>query len=113
MGVSARPLGAAHRPQRPDACRLVAFADRHGLDARRGVRSMPCFPTAASSRDARLWAQAERIAPVWRSGSGEEIAWRSRDCGDSSQPPHGVWFDQLTADNASFRAARATSLYTS
>ena len=52
----------AGRP-RPDAIgRLIAFADRHGLDERRGV-AVNAVRTDGSLHDpvARLWAQAERI----------------------------------------------------
>lgn len=101
---------------KPDAVsRLIAFADRHGLDAERGV-VINAVLTDGSVHDpvARLWAQAERIRAYLadrRSGHDMTTAiaalWRFL-----TTPTAGVWFDQLAADDRFVvEPARATSLY--
>jgi mannose/cellobiose epimerase-like protein (N-acyl-D-glucosamine 2-epimerase family) len=101
---------------KPEAVqRLIAFADAHGLDARRGV-AINAVLADGSIHDpvARLWAQAERIRTyLAHRHSQDDIAaavkglWRFL-----ATPTQGVWFDQLTPDDGFvFEPARATSLY--
>jgi mannose/cellobiose epimerase-like protein (N-acyl-D-glucosamine 2-epimerase family)/glycosyltransferase involved in cell wall biosynthesis len=101
---------------RPDAVsRLVAFADRHGLDARRGVAINAVLADGRiHDATARLWAQAERIRAYLALGRSEEdiaaaiVGLRQF----LATPTHGVWFDRLTAEGGFVREpARATSLY--
>ena len=104
------------RRERPAAVsRLIAFADRHGLDARRGVVINAVLADGRGhDPTARLWAQAERIrAYLAHRHSGEEIAAAIAGLRRFlATPTHGVWFDQLTADDTFVREpARATSLY--
>ena len=101
---------------RPDAVsRLVAFADRHGLDARRGVAINAVLSDGRiHDPTARLWAQAERIRAyaVQRRDDDEIAAAIAGLRRFLATPTHGVWFDQLTGDNTFVHEpARATSLY--
>src|SRR5438445_1377 len=101
---------------KPEAvARLVAFADSHGLDARRGV-AMNAILADGSVHDpvARLWAQAERIrAYVARQRSDDQVAAAIKGLRRFlATPTPGVWFDQLTpGDTFVHEPARATSLY--
>jgi mannose/cellobiose epimerase-like protein (N-acyl-D-glucosamine 2-epimerase family)/glycosyltransferase involved in cell wall biosynthesis len=101
---------------KPDAIwRLIAFADRHGLDARRGV-AINAVLIDGSSHDpvARLWAQAERIRAYIAAGwSGRDITAAIKGLRRFlATPAPGVWFDQLAADDRLVvEPARATSLY--
>jgi mannose/cellobiose epimerase-like protein (N-acyl-D-glucosamine 2-epimerase family) len=95
--------------------RLIAFADAHGLDARRGV-AVNAVLADGSIHDpvARLWAQAERIrAYLAHRRSGDEVAGAVKGLRRFlATPTHGVWFDQLAPDDGFvFEPARATSLY--
>src|SRR5262249_4703393 len=101
---------------RPAAvARLIAFADRHGIDRKRGV-AINSVLTDGAIHDpvARLWAQAERIRAYrveQRPGSdvAAAIAGLQRFL---ATPTRGLWFDQLTADGQMvIEPARATSLY--
>jgi mannose/cellobiose epimerase-like protein (N-acyl-D-glucosamine 2-epimerase family)/glycosyltransferase involved in cell wall biosynthesis len=101
---------------RPDAVsRLIAFADRHGLDARRGVAINAVLADGrVHDPTARLWAQTERIrAYVAQGRTGAEItAAISGLQRFLATPTRGVWFDQLTSDDSFVcEPARATSLY--
>lgn len=100
----------------PDAAaRLVAFADRYGLDARRAVAINAILADGrVHDPTARLWAQAERIrAYVAHRRAGEEIAAAVAGLRRFlAAPAPGLWFDQLTVDNNFVsEPARATSLY--
>ncbi len=113
----ARWAAMTGRP-RPDAVgRLIAFADAHGLDAKRGV-VINAVLTDGSRHDpvARLWAQAERIRAYLidrHPGDEDRIAAAIRGLRRylaTSTP--GLWFDQLGADDRFIdEPARATSLY--
>src|SRR5262249_12982647 len=101
---------------RPAAvARLIAFADRHGIDRKRGV-AINAVLTDGAIHDpvARLWAQAERIRAYrveQRPGSdvAAAIAGLQRFL---ATPTRGLWFDQLNADGQMvIEPARATSLY--
>src|SRR5262249_37659182 len=101
---------------RPAAvARLIAFADRQGIDRKRGV-AINAVLTDGAIHDpvARLWAQAERIRAYrveQRPGSdvAAAIAGLQRFL---ATPTRGLWFDQLTADGQMvIEPARATSLY--
>jgi mannose/cellobiose epimerase-like protein (N-acyl-D-glucosamine 2-epimerase family)/glycosyltransferase involved in cell wall biosynthesis len=101
---------------KPDAIsRLIAFADRYGLDARRGV-AINAVLIDGSTHDpvARLWAQAERIRAYLAAGRSErDVAAAIKGLRRFlATPTPGVWFDQLTADDRLvIEPARATSLY--
>ena len=99
------------------AARLIAFADAHGIDARRGV-AINAVLIDGSVHDpvARLWAQAERMraywwtaAPTTRRGSPPRCAV----CGDfSPRRPTASGSISLAADDRFVvEPARATSLY--
>ena len=95
--------------------RLIAFADSHGLDTRRGV-AINAVLTDGSVHDpvARLWAQAERIrAYLCDRRPGHEVAAAVAALRRFlTTPTPGVWFDQLAADDRFvMEPARATSLY--
>ncbi len=107
----------AGRPRPAAVPRLIAFADEHGLDARRGV-AVNAVLNDGSMHDpvARLWAQAERIRAYLvdrRPGDDGRIAAAIgglRRFLDTPTP--GLWFDQLDAgDRFVNEPARATSLY--
>jgi mannose-6-phosphate isomerase len=95
--------------------RLIAFADTHGLDPRRGVAiNAVLIDGVVHDPTARLWAQAERVRAY--------IADRRPDCDVAAAtnglrrflatPTQGTWFDQLTVDERFVpEPARATSLY--
>jgi glycosyltransferase involved in cell wall biosynthesis len=97
--------------------RLIAFADSHGVDARRGV-AFGALLSDGTLHDpvARLWAQAERIrayAIDRRPGDAERIAAAIRGLRRflAAETP-GVWYDQLGGDDRFVsEPARATSLY--
>jgi mannose/cellobiose epimerase-like protein (N-acyl-D-glucosamine 2-epimerase family) len=100
----------------PEAvARLIAFADRHGLDAARGVAINAVLPDGrVHDATARLWAQTERIrAYVAQQRTETEVTAAI----DGLRrflvtPTRGVWFDQLTAEDSFVpEPARATSLY--
>jgi mannose/cellobiose epimerase-like protein (N-acyl-D-glucosamine 2-epimerase family) len=101
---------------KPDAVsRLIAFADRHGLDAQRGV-AINGVLTDGSIHDAvaRLWAQAERARVYLADGRSEhDVAAALKGLRRFlATPTPGVWFDQLAADGrVVMEPARATSLY--
>ena len=95
--------------------RLIAFADSHGLDTRRGV-AINAVLTDGSVHDpvARLWAQAERIrAYLCDQRPGHEVAAAVAALRRFlTTPTPGTWFDQLAADDRFvMEPARATSLY--
>ena len=97
--------------------RLIAFADAHGLDTRRGVATGAVL-VDGSIHDpvARLWAQAERIRAYTidrRPGDSEQLAAAIRGLRRFlATPTPGTWFDQLKADDRFVNEpARATSLY--
>ncbi|HKA79713.1 MAG TPA: AGE family epimerase/isomerase [Xanthobacteraceae bacterium] len=101
---------------KPDAVsRLIAFADRHGLDARRGV-VINAVLTDGGMHDpvARLWAQSERARAYLVDGRpgydvAAAIAGLQRFL---AAPTPGLWFDQLAEDDHFvMEPARATSLY--
>jgi mannose/cellobiose epimerase-like protein (N-acyl-D-glucosamine 2-epimerase family)/glycosyltransferase involved in cell wall biosynthesis len=103
---------------RPAAvARLIAFADSHGVDARRGV-AVGALLSDGTLHDpvARLWAQAERIrayAIDRRPGDAERIAAAIRGLRRflATDTP-GVWYDRLGNDDRFIsEPARATSLY--
>ena len=106
-------LTARVRPEA--AARLVAFADRHGIDAGRGV-AINSILSDGTPHDpvARLWAQAERIRAYLVECRPEHqiaaaIAGLRRFL---ATPTPGLWFDQLGADDLMIsEPARATSLY--
>jgi mannose/cellobiose epimerase-like protein (N-acyl-D-glucosamine 2-epimerase family)/glycosyltransferase involved in cell wall biosynthesis len=101
---------------KPDAvARLIAFADSHGLDARRGV-VVNAILADGSIHDpvARLWAQAERVrAYVANRHSHDQVAAAIKGLRRFlATPTPGVWFDQLAPDDVFVHEpARATSLY--
>jgi mannose/cellobiose epimerase-like protein (N-acyl-D-glucosamine 2-epimerase family)/glycosyltransferase involved in cell wall biosynthesis len=103
---------------RPAAvARLIAFADGHGVDARRGV-AVGALLSDGTVHDpvARLWAQAERIrayAIDRRPGDAERITAAIRGLRRflATEVP-GVWYDRLGDDDRFIsEPARATSLY--
>jgi len=105
------------RTRPPAVARLIAFADAHGLDAKRGV-AIGTVLSDGSVHDpvARLWTQAERIRAysIERSpGDGERIAAAVRGLRRFlATPTPGVWYDRLDAnDGFVIEPARATSLY--
>jgi len=101
---------------KPEAVgRLIAFADSHGLDARRGV-AVNAVLADGSIHDpvARLWAQAERVRAylAHRHSDGEVAAAVKGLRRFLATPTPGVWFDQLAPDDVFVQEpARATSLY--
>jgi mannose/cellobiose epimerase-like protein (N-acyl-D-glucosamine 2-epimerase family) len=101
---------------KPEAvARLIAFADSHGLDARRGV-VVNAVLADGSIHDpvARLWAQAERIRSYLACRrSDDQIAAAVKGLRRFlATPTPGVWFDQLAPDDVFVHEpARATSLY--
>ena len=97
--------------------RLIAFADAHGLDARRGV-AIGAVLVDGSVHDpvARLWAQAERVRAYTidrRPGEHAPLAAAIRGLRRFlATPTPGTWFDRLGADDRFVdEPARATSLY--
>jgi mannose/cellobiose epimerase-like protein (N-acyl-D-glucosamine 2-epimerase family) len=100
----------------PEAApRLIAFADSHGLDPRRGVAVNAVLADGGIHDPvARLWAQAERIrAYLAQRRSKDEVAAAIKGLRRFlATPTEGVWFDQLGADDVFIlEPARATSLY--
>jgi mannose/cellobiose epimerase-like protein (N-acyl-D-glucosamine 2-epimerase family) len=100
----------------PEAApRLIAFADSHGLDPRRGVAVNAVLADGGVHDPvARLWAQAERIrAYLAQRRSKDEVAAAIKGLRRFlATPTEGVWFDQLGADDVFvLEPARATSLY--
>ncbi len=100
----------------PDAvARLIAFADAHGLDSRRGV-AINAVLADGSLHDpvARLWAQAERVRGYVATRRSEEevtkaVVGLQRFLGT---PLPGLWYDRLAVDDRFVvEPARATSLY--
>jgi mannose-6-phosphate isomerase len=106
-------ITARKRPQA--AGRLIAFADRHGVDPRRGVAiNSLLLDGTVHDPVARLWAQAERVrAYVLDRRPAPELAAAVRGLRRFlATPMPGVWFDQLAADDRLVsEPARATSLY--
>jgi mannose/cellobiose epimerase-like protein (N-acyl-D-glucosamine 2-epimerase family)/glycosyltransferase involved in cell wall biosynthesis len=103
------------RSKPPAVSTLIAFADTHGLDAKRGV-AVNAVLVDGSLHDpiARLWAQAERVRAYAAEGRGDhEVATAMKGLQRFlATPTQGVWFDQLTADDCMVNEpARATSLY--
>jgi mannose/cellobiose epimerase-like protein (N-acyl-D-glucosamine 2-epimerase family)/glycosyltransferase involved in cell wall biosynthesis len=103
---------------RPAAvARLIAFADDHGVDARRGVAVGAVLGDGALHDPvARLWAQAERIrayAIDRRAGDEGRVVAAIRGLRRFlATPTPGVWYDRLGADDRfASEPARATSLY--
>jgi mannose/cellobiose epimerase-like protein (N-acyl-D-glucosamine 2-epimerase family) len=104
--------------ERPAAvARLIAFADRHGLDPARGV-AVNAVLIDGSMHDpvARLWAQAERLRAYTidrRPNDEERLAAAIKGLRRFlATPTPGLWFDQITAENRFVvEPARATSLY--
>src|SRR5262249_20834924 len=100
----------------PEAvARLIAFADVHGLHARRGGGVNAVLAgRSIHDRVARLWAQAERIR-AYRAHrhSDEQVAAAVKGLRRFlATPTPGVWFDQLASDDIFVHEpARATSLY--
>ncbi len=97
--------------------RLIAFADAHGLDARRGV-AIGAVLVDGSVYDpvARLWAQAERVrAYTIDRKPGDHIRLTAAIRGLRrflATPTPGTWFDRLGSDDRFIdEPARATSLY--
>jgi mannose/cellobiose epimerase-like protein (N-acyl-D-glucosamine 2-epimerase family) len=97
--------------------RLIAFADAHGLDDKRGV-TVGVLLTDGSLHDpvARLWAQAERArvyAIEHRPADERRIAAAIRSLRRFlATPTPGTWYDQLGSDDRFVNEpARATSLY--
>jgi mannose/cellobiose epimerase-like protein (N-acyl-D-glucosamine 2-epimerase family) len=95
--------------------RLIAFADRHGCDRRRGVVVNAVLADGTLHDPvARLWAQAERIRAYAVTGRGDvemaaSVAALQRYLATATP---GLWFDQLDASDAFVNEpARATSLY--
>jgi mannose-6-phosphate isomerase len=100
----------------PEAApRLIAFADSHGLDPRRGVAVNAVLADGGIHDPvARLWAQAERIrAYLAQRRSKDEVAAAIKGLRRFlATPTEGVWFDQLGPDGVFIvEPARATSLY--
>jgi mannose/cellobiose epimerase-like protein (N-acyl-D-glucosamine 2-epimerase family) len=102
--------------QKNDAApRLVAFADRHGLDPRRGV-AINAVLVDGTVHDpvARLWAQAERIRAYLAGGrDGDHVAAAIKALRRFlATPTQGLWFDRLDEkDGFVVEPARATQLY--
>jgi mannose/cellobiose epimerase-like protein (N-acyl-D-glucosamine 2-epimerase family)/glycosyltransferase involved in cell wall biosynthesis len=95
--------------------RLIAFADRHGLDAHRGV-AINAVLVDGKMHDpvARLWAQAERVrAYLAERRPDRDVATAIKGLRRFlGTPEEGTWFDQLTSDDRFvLEPARATSLY--
>src|SRR5262249_49257425 len=97
------------------APRLIAFADSHALDPRRGVAVNAVLADGGVHDPvASLWAQAERIrAYLAQRRSKEEVAAAIKGLRRFlATSTEGVWFDQLGADDVFvLEPARATSLY--
>ena len=97
------------------ALRLIAFADLHGVDSRRGVAINAVLDDGAVHDPvARLWAQAERIRAYLAGGRSDDRVAAAvkalRRFLATSTP--GLWFDQLDErDNFVIEPARATQLY--
>jgi mannose/cellobiose epimerase-like protein (N-acyl-D-glucosamine 2-epimerase family)/glycosyltransferase involved in cell wall biosynthesis len=101
---------------KPEAvARLIAFADSHGLDARRGaVVNAVLADGSIHDPVARLWAQAERVRAylAHRRSDDQVVAAVKGLRRFLTTPTPGVWFDQLTLDDTFVHEpARATSLY--
>ena len=94
--------------------RLIAFADAHGIDHRRGVaiNAVLCDGTVHDPV-ARLWAQAERIRAYVVAGRHEQIIPAIKGLRRFlATPTPGLWFDQLDENGVPVvEPARATSLY--
>jgi mannose-6-phosphate isomerase len=100
----------------PEAApRLIAFADSHGLDPRRGVAVNAVLADGGVHDPvARLWAQAERIrAYLLRRDADDQVTAAVKGLRRFlATPTPGVWFDQLGVDDVFIlEPARATSLY--
>ena len=113
----ARWAALTGRP-RPEAVgRLIAFADRHGVDERRGVAvNAVLIDGRVHDPVARLWAQAERIRAYAMDRTANDdarIAAATRGLQRFlATPTPGTWYDQLDAsDRFVDEPARATSLY--
>jgi mannose/cellobiose epimerase-like protein (N-acyl-D-glucosamine 2-epimerase family)/glycosyltransferase involved in cell wall biosynthesis len=94
---------------------LIAFADSHGLDSKRGVAINGVLVDGRIHDPiARLWAQAERVrAYLAEHRPDNDVAAAIRGLRRFlATPTQGLWFDQLAADDRFvLEAARATSLY--
>ncbi|MFL6798038.1 MAG: AGE family epimerase/isomerase [Xanthobacteraceae bacterium] len=107
---------ATMRPRPQAVTGLIAFADTHGLDRRRGVAINAVLLHEGNVHDpmARLWAQAERVRAYVCEGRSEAdlvqaIQGLRRFL---ATPVPGLWFDQLGPDDRPVpEPARATSLY--
>ena len=112
-----RWAGLTGRSRPAAVSRLIAFADTHGVDARRGV-AIKAVLGDGSVHDpvARLWAQAERVRAYsvgqWP-GDADGIAAAVQGLRRFlTTTTAGVWYDQLGADDRFIiEPARATSLY--
>ena len=94
--------------------RLIAFADAHGIDHRRGVAVNAVLPDGVVHDPvARLWAQAERIRAYLTAGRDDQIVPALNGLRRFlATPAPGLWFDQLDENDALVvEPARATSLY--
>jgi mannose/cellobiose epimerase-like protein (N-acyl-D-glucosamine 2-epimerase family)/glycosyltransferase involved in cell wall biosynthesis len=94
---------------------LVAFADRYGVDQKRGVAINATLSDGRRHDSvARLWAQAERIrAYLVAHRSDEDILAAVGGLRRFlATPTPGLWFDRLNPDGGFVNEpARATSLY--
>jgi mannose/cellobiose epimerase-like protein (N-acyl-D-glucosamine 2-epimerase family) len=97
------------------AQRLVAFADSHGVDARRGVVvNAVLLDGSVHDPTARLWAQAERLRWYVTSGRDADAVISAAKALRRflGTPIPGLWLDQLDdKDVLLIEPARATSLY--
>jgi mannose-6-phosphate isomerase len=97
------------------APRLIAFADAHGLDSRRGVAiNAVLLDGAVHDPVARLWAQSERVRVTLAGGrDGDQVAAAIKALRRYlATPTPGLWFDRLNETNDFVvEPARATSLY--
>jgi len=103
------------REQPAAVSRLIAFADAHGIDRKRGVAVGAVLADGTIHNPlARLWAQAERIrAYIAENRPHAEIADAVKALRRFlATPTPGLWFDQLGPDDEFvIEPARATQLY--
>lgn len=120
LSLAGRLLGGEHRAA---SAGLAAFGTRHGIDRARGVAIFALDPQGgAIDRDARLWAQTERLRTMLLVPDATALAAGrlTDDAADAlasvrrflDVPVRGLWRDRLLPDDSFVdQPAPASSFY--